>query len=214
MSWSSALHTLSGHRDLRVGFFGKPHADTHEENHLARGHPVGPLIALKRTWGLSSLEVNPTLSAYAQGQPLGLPTAQPPPELVARWVHREFQKVVDRISRLRLENLISPQPSSQGSPRRSINQREDMIVFYSSARLGWLETQAHPCLGSCLLRGIKVTGRVLTLCGPASPDSGTALLQQRCPLGILGVIERCMQIDRDSSCAQELEEGPGAQRNI
>lgn len=127
MSWPSALYTLSEHRDLRVGLFRKPHADTQEVNHLARGHPVGPLTALKRTWGLSSLEVNLTLSAYAQGQPLDLPTAQPPPELVARWVHREFQKAPDRISRLRLENLISPQPSSQGSPSRSINQRGDIL---------------------------------------------------------------------------------------
>lgn len=49
VSWPSALHTLSRHRDLRVGLLGKPHADTHEVNHLARGCPVGPLIALKRT---------------------------------------------------------------------------------------------------------------------------------------------------------------------
>lgn len=185
VSWPSALHTLSGHRDLRVGLLGKPHADTHEVNHLARGHPVGPLIALKRTWGSLKSGSEPDTLSLCSG-----PTSRPPhpPELVAAWVHREFQKAPDRISRLRLENLISPQPSSQGSPSRSINQRGDTIVFYSSARLGWLETQAHPCLGSCLLRGIKVPGRALTLYGPAPPDSGTALLQQRCPMGILGTI--------------------------
>lgn len=42
VSWPSALHTQSGHRDLRVGLFGKPHADTHEVNHLARGRQSVP----------------------------------------------------------------------------------------------------------------------------------------------------------------------------
>lgn len=61
-----------------------------------------------------------------------------------------------------------------------------MIVFYSPARLGWQETQAHPRLGSCLLRGIKVTGRALTLCGLSPPDVGTTLLQQPCLAERLG----------------------------
>lgn len=149
VSWPSALHTLRGHRDLRAVLCGKSHADTHEVNHLARGHPAGPL---ERPLGLSRLEVNQTLSAYAKDQPLGLPTAQPPLALVARWVHREFQKAPDRISRLRLENLIFlPKVPQVGL---SIS-RETRLYFIAWLGWGGRKPKPIPAWGPACLGGSR-----------------------------------------------------------